>query len=92
VAVIGQSGGVNILHATSTERANDLTLCDYHIKVNDTLFRPRVRIIRCLDTLLKYQLGLIDECIANEAQALIASGLGSPGEPVLGPSKAERRE
>ena len=91
VAVIGQSGGVNILHANSTERANDLTLCDYHIKVNDTLFRPRFRFIKCFNTLVKYQLSLIDECIATEAQALIASGLGSPGEPVLGPSRAEHR-
>jgi hypothetical protein len=92
VAVIGQSGGVNILHATSSERANDLALYDYHITVNDTLFRPRIQVIKCFDTLLKYQLSLVDECIATEAPALIASGFGSPGEPVLGPSGAERRE
>ena len=89
LAVIGQSGGVNILHATSTERANDLTLLDYHFKVDDTLFRPQFRISKCFDTLVKYQLSLVVECIAAEAQALIASGLGSPGEPVLGLSAAE---
>ena len=72
-----ESGGVNILHATST--ADDITLYDCHLKVNDTLFRPQFRIIKCFDTLVKYQLSLVVECIAAEAQALIGSGLGSPG-------------
>jgi len=84
LAVIGQSGRVNILHATSTERAKDLAHYDYQVRVNDTVFRPQFRIINCFEPLVKYQLRLVVECIAAEAQALMASGLGGPGEVVLG--------
>ncbi len=84
LAVIGRSGRVNILHATSTERAKDLIHYDYHLKVNGTLFRPQFRIINCFEALVKYQCNLLIECVTAEAQALIASGFGSPGEPALG--------
>jgi hypothetical protein len=88
LAVNGRSGRVNILHATSTERANDLMHYDYHLKVNDTLFRPQFRIIKRFEALVKYQFSLVTACVSAEAQVLIASGLGSPGEPVLGTSKS----
>jgi hypothetical protein len=87
VAVIGQSGRVNILHATSTERAKDLIRYDYHFKVNETLFRLQFRIIRCLEALVKYQIDLVTECVTAEAQVLITSSLGIPGESVLGTLK-----
>jgi hypothetical protein len=81
--VIGRSGRVNILHATSTERAQDLINYDYHVKINDTLFRPQFRIVKCCESLVKYQCNLLIECVAAEAQTLIASGLGSPGKLVV---------
>ena len=81
--VIGRSGRVYILHATSSDRAQDLIKYDYHIKVNDTLFRPQFGIIKCFEALVKYQCNLVIECVAAEAQALIASGLGSPGKLVV---------
>ena len=84
LTVIGRSGRVNILHATSTERAKDLIHYDYHLKINGTLFRPQFRIINCVEALAKYQCNLVNECIAAETQALIASGFGSSGEPILG--------
>jgi len=74
LAVIGPSGRVNILHATSSDRANDLGRCDLPIKVDDTLFRAQFKIISCLEELVNYQMGLAMECIAAEAPALIASG------------------
>jgi hypothetical protein len=85
--VIGRSGRVSILHATSTERAKDLIKYDFHLKVNDTLFRPQFRIIRCFEALAKHQCNLVIECVTAEAQALIASGFGSPGETLLGTSE-----
>ena len=88
LAVNGRSGRVHILHATSTERAKDLIHYDYHLKAYDTLFRPQFRIITCFEALVKYQVNLVTECVTAEAQALIASGLGSPGEPVLGTLKS----
>jgi len=84
LALIGRSGRVNILHATSTERAKDLIHYDYHFKLNDTLFRPQFRIVNCIEVLATYQCSLVVECITAEAPALLASGLGSPGETVLG--------
>jgi hypothetical protein len=85
--VIGRSGRVSILHATSTERAKDLIKYDCHLKLNDTLFRPQFRIIRCFEALAKYQCNLVVECVTAEAQALIVSGFGSPGETLLGTSE-----
>src|SRR5580704_2599649 len=41
-----------------------------------------------LDALAKYQCNLVTECIAAEAQALIESGFGGFGEPVLGTLKS----
>jgi hypothetical protein len=84
LAVIGPSGTVNILHATSTERAKDLAQYDYHLKVDETFFRPQFRVITCFEALRTYQINLVIECITAEAQALVASGVGSPGEVVLG--------
>jgi hypothetical protein len=88
LAVIGQSGRVNILHVTSTERAKDLIRYDYHLSVKDTFFRPQFRIVKCFDALADYQVKLVTECIAAEAPALIASGFGGLGEPVLGTLKS----
>jgi hypothetical protein len=84
LTVKGRSGRVNILHATSTERAKDLIRYDYHFEVSDTFFRPQFRIIKCFDVLEKYQCNLVTECIAAEAQALIESGFSGHGNPVLG--------
>jgi hypothetical protein len=81
--IIGRSGRVNILHATSTRSEDDLTAHDYHLKVNDTLFRPQVRIIKCFEALLKYQRILMIECVTAEAHALIGSGFGSPDKVVV---------
>jgi hypothetical protein len=80
LAVIGHSGRVNILHATSSERAKDLCVCYLPVKVNDRLFRPRFKIITCFEALVNYQFRLVIEFITAEAPALIACGLGQ-GSP-----------
>jgi hypothetical protein len=86
--IIGRSGRVNILHASSQAvskegQNEDIIACDFHEKVNDTLFRPQLKIIKCFEALVKYQFNLLSECITAEAQALIGSGFGSPGKVIV---------
>jgi len=77
LAVIGQSGRVHILHATSSEKDKDLSI--YTI-INDTPFRPKVKvIITCSRALVKYQIGLVLAFLAAESPALIAAGLAPVG-------------
>jgi hypothetical protein len=80
LAVLAQSGRVNILHATSNEPDKDLCLTHVNVRVNGTLLQPRFRIITCFEPLVKYQFDLVKECITAEAPALFASsfGQGSP--------------
>jgi hypothetical protein len=89
--IIGRSGTVNILHATSSNSGNeDVRASDCHLEVNDTLFRPQLKIINCFEALVKYQFNLVSECITAEAQALIGSGFGSPGRGVVLGTDARR--
>jgi len=80
LTVIGQSGRVNILHATSPERAKDIGVCRVDAKINDTPIPFKFKIVACFEVLAKYQFELGKECIAAEGPALIASCLGQ-GSP-----------
>jgi hypothetical protein len=84
LGLMGPSGKVRVLHATSTEKAKDLMRCDFHCRVDGIRFRPQVQIVSCFEALTKYQLDLVVECIRAELPALTASGLGGPGETLLG--------
>jgi hypothetical protein len=70
LAVFGESGRVNVIHATSTDRAKDLCDSCVNVRVNGKLHRPRFRIIKCFEALVKYQFDLVKECITAEAAAL----------------------
>ncbi|HTR86438.1 MAG TPA: hypothetical protein VMI56_18290 [Reyranella sp.] len=78
ISATGPAGQVLILHATSTNRARDLSHIDFPLRANGQPFSIKVRMISWIPELLAFQKELTLETIRQDGELLMKCGAWPP--------------